>query len=115
MQFEFTLNNNCVCFVSQSNEVKSSYHMELEGLKRSVTFLTDRHLQLGTIVTDRHAGIRKWVRETLPDCKHLFDVWHVAKGVSTFLYFNWNVTKALIFDSSVWFLNDTTLFNQFVE
>lgn len=65
----------------QSNEVKSSCHMEKEGLARSVEFLNSNDLHLDTIVTDRHVQIRKWVRENMGDTKHCVDVWHVAKGL----------------------------------
>ena len=37
-------------------------------------------LTIGTLVTDRHAQIAKWVRNELPSTIHLFDVWHLAKG-----------------------------------
>ena len=54
--------------------------MEKEGLIRAVTYLQEQNLSIGTIITDRHMAIQKWVRETLPDTIHLYDVWHVAKG-----------------------------------
>uniref|UniRef100_A0A1X7U564 THAP-type domain-containing protein n=1 Tax=Amphimedon queenslandica TaxID=400682 RepID=A0A1X7U564_AMPQE len=65
----------------QSNEVKSSNHMKLEGLKRAMEKIHDHDLSIGTIVTDRHMQISKWLRESHPDTKHYYDVWHVAKGV----------------------------------
>ncbi|XP_021356047.1 uncharacterized protein LOC110451810 [Mizuhopecten yessoensis] len=65
----------------QSNEVKSSCHMEKEGLSRSVAFLRSQDIQIDTIVTDRHVQIRKWVRENMAGTKHCVDVWHVAKGL----------------------------------
>ncbi|KAI8494608.1 hypothetical protein Bbelb_278340 [Branchiostoma belcheri] len=64
----------------QSNEVGGSYHMELEGLRRSLDKLEDR-VDVGSLVTDRHVGINKMVREDYPHIKHFFDIWHVAKGV----------------------------------
>lgn len=66
----------------QSNEVKNSHAMELEGLQRSLTFL--RHecgLQVSHLVTDRHSSVKKYMREQQPDIIHWFDVWHVAKGI----------------------------------
>ncbi|XP_060077580.1 uncharacterized protein LOC132557108 [Ylistrum balloti] len=65
----------------QSNEVKSSCHVEKEGLARSVKFLMDHGLEVNTLVTDRHVQIRKWVRENMAGTKHCIDVWHVAKGI----------------------------------
>ncbi|XP_034082366.1 uncharacterized protein LOC117552821 [Gymnodraco acuticeps] len=64
----------------QSNECGGSYHMELEGLKRMVAFFEDI-LEIGTLVTDRHRQIAKWIRENMPYTKHLYDIWHVAKSV----------------------------------
>ncbi|CAG2243279.1 unnamed protein product [Mytilus edulis] len=64
----------------QSNEVKSSCHMEKEGLQRSVEFFKHHNIKIKTLVTDRHVQIKKWVRENMEDTTHAFDVWHVAKG-----------------------------------
>ena len=54
--------------------------MEKEGLVRAIEFLKSHGLQIGTIITDRHRQIAKYIRESLPGTIHLFDVWHVAKG-----------------------------------
>lgn len=54
--------------------------MELEGLSRSVEKLKAQGLVVGTLVTDRHRSIAKWIRENLHDTKHYYDVWHIAKG-----------------------------------
>ena len=64
----------------QSNEVQSSYHMELEGYKRVVGNLSDKGLTIGKLVTDRHRQLAKYVREACPEIIHMYDVWHVAKG-----------------------------------
>lgn len=64
----------------QSNEVKSSYHMELEGLKRMFRTIESKGLTIHKLVTDRHRQLAKHIRETTPNVIHLFDVWHVAKG-----------------------------------
>ena len=61
--------------------MKSSVHMEKEGLQRAVDNLKRDGCTIDLIVTDRHVQIQKWIRETLPDTKHCFDVWHVAKGM----------------------------------
>ena len=37
--------------------------MELEGLHRVLEFLTKKDLQVGTLVTDMHQQINKWMRE----------------------------------------------------
>ena len=65
---------------SQSNEVKSSNHMELEGLKRGIRKLEELDVKITAFVTDRHTQVQKWFREIHPKIKHFFDVWHVSKG-----------------------------------
>lgn len=67
----------------QCNEVKGSAHMELEGLKRSMTFLRD-YVNVASLVTDRHSMVKKYMRDEHPHKKHYFDVWHIAKGTSNF-------------------------------
>ncbi|XP_064630855.1 uncharacterized protein LOC135497260 isoform X2 [Lineus longissimus] len=65
----------------QSNEVKNSYWMELEGLKRSMALLvTEKKLAIAEIVTDRHSQIKKYLRDKWPGVQHWFDCWHIAKG-----------------------------------
>ena len=54
--------------------------MEKESLIRSMTFLHEQSLTNDVLVTDRHKQINKWIRESHPDVKHFYDVWHVAKG-----------------------------------
>ncbi|CAN7988275.1 unnamed protein product, partial [Ixodes pacificus] len=66
--------------VLQSTEVKSSNHMEMEGLKRSLEFLLSRGLSVHVLVTDRHIGVNAFMKDTYPDIKHRFDAWHIAKG-----------------------------------
>ena len=41
----------------QSNEVKSSNHMEKEGLSRALNFLRAKCLEIDTLITDRHRQI----------------------------------------------------------
>ncbi|KAM7281105.1 uncharacterized protein ISCGN_006077, partial [Ixodes scapularis] len=48
--------------VLQSTEVKSSNHMEMEGLKRSLEFLLSRGLSVHVLVTDRHIGVNAFMR-----------------------------------------------------
>ena len=62
--------------------MKSSYHLEQEGLTRGIKFLESQALVINTFVSDSHVQIRKWVKENLPHTQHYFDIWHVAKGIS---------------------------------
>ncbi|XP_055062144.2 uncharacterized protein [Misgurnus anguillicaudatus] len=64
----------------QSNEVGGSYHMEKEGLRRSLNCLSESGVTLDCIVTDRHPQIQKFLKDR--KIKHYYDVWHMAKGLS---------------------------------
>ena len=57
----------------QSNEAGGSYYMELEGLTRSINYLLRKNLSTGTLITDRHRTIGKWIRTTLPTTEHVYD------------------------------------------
>lgn len=57
-----------------------SYHMEKEGLHRCMKFIQEQGLDMDILVTDRHPGINKWMREVHPNVTHFYDIWHVAKG-----------------------------------
>lgn len=61
-------------FYLQSNEVGGSYHMEKEGLIRSVEKLQGNGLIIRQLITDRHRSIAKWIREELPHVMHYYDV-----------------------------------------
>nr|XP_026696159.1 uncharacterized protein LOC113475719 isoform X2 [Ciona intestinalis] len=63
----------------QSNEVGGSYHMEQEGLARSLQRIQN-FVPVDTLITDRHVSIKKYLRDQHPHIKHLFDIRHVAKG-----------------------------------
>eukprot|EP00057_Strongylocentrotus_purpuratus_P024708 XP_011679182.1 PREDICTED: uncharacterized protein LOC105445380 [Strongylocentrotus purpuratus] len=65
----------------QSNEVSSSNAMEKEGLSRGMANLYEHGLEVGTLITDRHPQVAKWVRDTYPNVDHRYDVWHIAKGI----------------------------------
>lgn len=67
--------------LTQSNEVSSSNAMELEGLKRGLEFLGQEGVRVGSLVTDRHRSIAKFMREQQEEIDHYYDVWHVAKGI----------------------------------
>jgi len=54
--------------------------MEHQGLVRALDFLVENSIEVGTIITDRHKQIAKYLRETHPNITHQYDVWHIAKG-----------------------------------
>ena len=46
----------------QSNEVRNSNAMELEGLKRGLQFLKEQQMSIKSLTTDRHMSIKKYMR-----------------------------------------------------
>ena len=56
--------------------------MEHEGLVRTLRFFGNNSVVVGTLVTDRHKQIAKYIRETHPEIKHQYYVWHISKGNS---------------------------------
>ena len=72
----------------------SSYHMEKEGLERGLHFFETNYLSIGLLVTDRHRQIDAWLRNTQPEIKHRYDVWHVAKckAIHSISVYTWQFT-----------------------
>ncbi|XP_052234631.1 uncharacterized protein LOC127847072 [Dreissena polymorpha] len=67
--------------LAQSDEVKNSNAMELEGLKRALSNLFNNGLNVSDLVPDRHVQVRKFMREEMGRVCHWFDAWHMAKGI----------------------------------
>ncbi|CAN8026927.1 unnamed protein product [Ixodes persulcatus] len=65
----------------RSNETKGSWAMELEGLKRTLLICEANGLTVGGIITDRHSMIKSFLAKWYPQIRHMFDCWHVAKGI----------------------------------
>ncbi|XP_078030983.1 uncharacterized protein LOC117267587 isoform X2 [Epinephelus lanceolatus] len=65
----------------QSNEVGNSCRMEKEGFQCSLSLLEHKGVTIKAIVTDRHPGIQKYMREQRHDITHYFDPWHMGKGI----------------------------------
>ena len=63
----------------ESNEVKSPYYCEIEGLQRCLADVGVENIS--SIVTDRHRQVVKDLREKakIYGFTHCFDIWHVAK------------------------------------
>ena len=55
--------------------------MELEGAKRSFSYLKSVGLSISVFISDRHRGIAKWIRECQLGCSHFFDIWHIARSI----------------------------------
>ncbi|XP_049512920.1 uncharacterized protein LOC125940603 [Dermacentor silvarum] len=67
--------------VRENDEITSSTQMEKEGLIRGLSFLTEQNVSIASLTTDRHPGIKKYMRLHQGGIMHYFDVWHVAKGI----------------------------------
>ncbi|XP_030292200.1 uncharacterized protein LOC115593026 [Sparus aurata] len=67
--------------LNKSNEVGNSVRMEKEGFERSLSFLEDKGVVVKAVVTDRHTGVQKFLREQRPGISHYFDPWHMGKGI----------------------------------
>jgi hypothetical protein len=46
--------------------------MELDGAKKCFSFLEGACVKIKKFISDQHAGIAKWVRESRPDTNHFF-------------------------------------------
>ncbi|KAG0438241.1 hypothetical protein HPB47_017097 [Ixodes persulcatus] len=68
----------------QSTEVKSSCHMELEGLTRSLVYFAELGITVEVLVTDRHLQVSAYMKREHPLIQHRFDIWHVSKGTETY-------------------------------
>ena len=55
--------------------------MELESLKRQLTYLDEANVTVRKLVTDRHTQVSAYVANEKPEIDHAYDVWHVAKGI----------------------------------
>ncbi len=55
--------------------------MELDGAKRCFAYL-EAGVTVKKFISDRHAGIAKWVRESRPQTIHFYDIWHVARSIT---------------------------------
>ncbi|KAL8565477.1 hypothetical protein ACOMHN_049454 [Nucella lapillus] len=69
----------------QSNQVRNSHAMELEGLKTALANMTNK-VCVSHLITDRHSSIKKYVKDHhgADDEHHIvhhFDIWHMAKGI----------------------------------
>lgn len=55
--------------------------MELESLKRQISFLENSNIKIKKLVTDRHTQVSAYMANEKPNIEHTYDVWHVAKGM----------------------------------
>lgn len=73
------LSQECVLNL-QSNEVGSSYRMEIPVLPRGLDFLNHNNVEVFVLVTDCHAQVKCFVQKHKAETDHEYDVRHMAKG-----------------------------------
>ena len=66
---------------AQVTEAGNSNRMEKVGFKKVLSTVKCDGIIPSQIITDRHTGIRKHLREEEPDIDHQFDVWHFVKNI----------------------------------
>ena len=64
----------------QSTEVDNSNGMELESLKRQLSYLK-ANIDVKKLVTDRHVQVTSYMANEKTKIEHSYDVWHLAKGI----------------------------------
>ncbi|KAL1448016.1 hypothetical protein MTO96_028301 [Rhipicephalus appendiculatus] len=82
--------------VKESEQVKASATMEKEGLIRGLKFLSDHRMTVKSLTTDRHPGIKKYMRLQCPGICHYYDVWHVGKDSPAYKQIECIVTVPLL-------------------
>jgi len=56
--------------------------LERQACEQLLMDLTNRsNCKIELFLTDRHKGIRAFIRIQHPDCKHEFDIWHLSKSL----------------------------------
>lgn len=94
--------------LSKANQAGSSSAMEALGHQKAMSFLLTTGLIITTFVSDRHATIAKWMRETCPKlCKelgkpviqHFYDLWHIGKSIKLYIYLHHDISVKIVYNS----------------
>ena len=62
-------------------EVKYSYWVEPEEMRRSVDKLADNNIEVSRLATDHHPTIQKVILEEYANIKHEYDLWPIVKSI----------------------------------
>ena len=65
----------------QSTEVANSNAMELDSLKRQLTYVEGGNVTVKKLVTDRHMQVSPYVANGKPEIDRAYHVWHAAKCI----------------------------------
>ena len=58
--------------------------MEFMGFKNCMQYLIGYGILLKAFVSDRHMSIAAYMRKSLPNIIHYFDIWHLKKSTDIF-------------------------------
>ncbi|XP_037498631.2 uncharacterized protein LOC119372223 [Rhipicephalus sanguineus] len=80
------MQNGCILHteqvqVGESPEVPNSVSMEKHGLAKCLTAVEKLGINICSLTTDRHPGVKQYCRKNKPNMPHWYDVWHVGKGL----------------------------------
>ena len=78
---EHSINKIVAMSVTQFTECANSNRMEKYGFQKVLHGMEARDINIKQITTDRHAQIKKLMREEHPNISHQFDIWHVCKNI----------------------------------
>ena len=68
--------------------------MELQGLIELFDYLDSQGIDVAAFVSDRHTQIAAYMRTTKETILHIFDIWHICKGMCC----TFNVSLAIVYD-----------------
>ena len=71
--------NFCLVY-HQRNQAGSSPAMEFMGFKTCLEFLVGYGILITAFVSDRHVSIAAYMKKSVTDIKHYFDIWHLKKS-----------------------------------
>ncbi|XP_072167444.1 uncharacterized protein [Diadema setosum] len=71
-----------VGFVDKRQTAMKSPNMEIRGFKDGLKAMEDSGLVVKEVVTDAHSSIAKYMRESKPQIKHSWDIWHGSKNLA---------------------------------
>lgn len=67
--------------VEQRRPGVSSAHLEKEAFQKSLEKLQRKNVNVKIICTDKHAGVRRTVKNNFKKVVHQLDVWHAARSI----------------------------------
>lgn len=69
----------------KNDENCPSTALECRGLEKALNYIIEKGIQITTLTTDRSKSVITLMQTKFPMIRHLFDAWHVIKGVAKLL------------------------------